>query len=115
MRAVITIATLVLLASQADATTLATQALVELVPPVEAALVSPVANDGSTVWRIDGTPETPWQVNLETRDLDGRVLEIRAAMPGDSPAGGQDLTTFTGTAAARTSEPVVLTLVLCRE
>jgi len=115
MRAVVTIATLVLLASQAGATTLATHALVELVPPVEAALVSPVAADGGTVWRVEGAPEAPWQVNLETRGLDGRVLEIRAAMPGDSPAGGQDLTTFTGPAAARTAEPVVLTLVLCRE
>jgi len=103
------------MATAAGAASLQTVALVELVPPVEAALAAPISATGDTVWRIDNAAATTWHVTLETRDLDGRLLETRSTVPGDSPLGDKELATFGAPSIAPESTPLVLNLVLCRE
>ncbi len=114
-RTVLAALLLLLLASAATAATLATHALVTLVPPVEAALAAPVGPDGRTSWRVSRDDRDPWQVTVEARRLDGSLIEAGPAVPGESSSDGQELTSFVGPTAPRTSDQVVMTLVLCRE
>lgn len=106
---------LVSVATLAAGASIQTSATVELVPPVTAALAAPVSADGATSWQIDTTASGPWQVSLEARDLDGRVLATHHPLPGISPSTAQDLTAFQADVPADGAAPMVMTLVLCRE
>ncbi|MBD3222966.1 hypothetical protein GF314_17185 [bacterium] len=98
--------------SSADAATLETHALVRIVPPVEVAWTA-----DQSAWQVQTEPAATWQARLETRDLDGRLLDVRplSAMPRDAAGGVQDLATVAATATPETGDPVHVRLVLCRE
>jgi len=86
-----------------------THAQVELVPPVVADLAAPVGDQGQTAWSVQSDPAAQWQVHLETRTLDGAVLEVQHREPD------QKLATFAGPSTTNAGAPMVMTLVMCRE
>ncbi len=96
-------------AASASAAQLCTQAFVELVPPLTADLAAPVGDLGQTAWSVQSDPSAQWQLHLETRTLDGAVLEVQHRQPD------QNLATFAGLSATSPDAPVVMTLVICRE
>lgn len=106
---------MVLLPSVVTAASLETHALVTIVPPVEASLASPLSDDGDPAWRIEHADAGAWQVHVETRRADGTVLATGPVVPSRAPGGGQELATYATPEVATAAEPVVLTLVLCRE
>jgi len=103
------------IAGSAGAASLETHALVTIVPPIEAALAAPVAADGQTAWHVDTLDDGAWQLSMEARHLDGRLIEVRPATAGGSPTSDQELATFAGPSDPHRAAPVVMTLVLCRE
>jgi hypothetical protein len=96
----------------AHAATLETHALVRIVPPVEVAWTA-----DRSAWRVQTEPVVAWQARLETRDLDGRLLDVRSLpdTPRDAAGGVQDLATVAAPAAPEAGDPVHVRLVLCRE
>jgi hypothetical protein len=116
MTRITTIALLTLaVAGAAAAASLETHALVTIVPPIEASLAAPVAADGQTAWHVDAVDSGIWQLSMEARHLDGRLIEVRPATAGESPTSDQELATFAGPSDPHRAAPVVMTLVLCRE
>lgn len=100
------------LGSVAVAATLETHALVRIVPPVAVAWTA-----DRSAWQVQTGPAATWQARLETRSLDGRLLDVRPvpATPRDAAGGVQDLATVPAPATPPAGDPVRVRLVLCRE